>query len=284
MHRLSVCLATAAVLLAGCGSGAFTAPGSVDAADAPDTTTAAAPEADPGEAPAAGPETAADPDVRAQPEDGADAEDDLGPDFSVFSLPQGPRTPADTREDDVYLPLQSGDCDGARTALEDFWADLRSPRSVFLYEAGVSLCQGDEGGADAWFGEAAAYGWAGMDTEFFVVDDQGQTTGTFRYDCELFRSLVGVLQRIDRDTVQCAAGAAPPWPDESYPRDDPRTPEDDRLAPQDDEGPVPGDGEVTKAPEGTGAPDVTEDAEATEDLEPTHGTDVTETTAPPAQG
>ena len=54
-------------------------------------------------------------------------------------MPSGPRTPADVVEDDVYLPLQAGDCGQARTVLDAVWQDLKSPRSVLLYEAGISM-------------------------------------------------------------------------------------------------------------------------------------------------
>ena len=252
-----------ALLLAACGSGAFNAPGGDDGADDPPETTTASPADDTGgEADNGGDDGGSD-----------NGGGDNGPDFSIFSLPSGPRTPADVVEDDVYVPLQAGDCGQARTVLDAVWQDLKSPRSVLLYEAGISMCQGDTDDATTWLDGAAAYGWAGMDAEFFVVDADGQAAGTYPYDCELYRSVVGVLQLVARDTVTCESGVPPAWPEE-FPRQDPRGGPPETTDPD--------DGEVTQSPT-TDAP--TTDTSTTDtSTTDTPTTDTSQTTSAPAQG
>jgi hypothetical protein len=232
------------LLLAACGSGAFTAPGEEDDSDGSSPTTSATKAEDDGE---------------------------NGTDFSIFSLPGGPRTPADVVEDDVYVPLQAGDCGEARSTLDTVWQDLKSPRSVLLYEAGVSLCAGDRDAAGRWLDGAAAYGLGGMDREFFVLDADGQDAGTYRYDCELYKSLVGALRLVSRDGVTCESGEAPAWP-EVDPRQDPRGGD----AP---ETPEPGNGEATEGP----APD-TDGTAGTESPDGSGTQDGTDGPPAPAQG
>lgn len=237
-----------ALLLAACGSGAFNAPGG-EAPDDPSTTR---------------PATASENGGSADDGGGGSESDDDGSDFSIFALPSGPRTPAAVVEDDVYIPLQTGSCAEARTTLDAVWQALKSPRSVFLYEAGVSMCHGDTDGAATWLQGAAGYGWAGMDTEFFVVDGNGQDVGTYRYDCELYRSLVGVLELVSRDSVTCPSGEPPHWPDDFFPRQDPR------------DGPA-----QTTGPDNGG---VTESPTTQDPITDTPGTDSAPTTSTPTQG
>lgn len=258
------------LLLAACGSGAFNAPGGAGPDDPSAVRPATVPEnRGDGEVNGDGEEggTRSDHGGEGSEEDGSSrgegGEDRGGPDFSIFALPSGPRTPADVVEDDVYIPLQAGSCAEARRTLDAVWPALRSPRSVFLYEAGVSMCHGDAGGAATWLNGAAAYGWAGIDTEFFVVDGNGQDVGTYRYDCELYRSLVGVLELVSRDSLTCPSGEPPPWPGD-FPRQDPR------------------DG-----PAGTTGPEIGEVTDSPTTQHPTTDaptTDTAPTTAPPAQG
>jgi hypothetical protein len=242
-----------ALLVAACGSGAFNAPGGDDDADDPPETTTSATESE---------------GDNGNGDNGNGDNGNGGPEFSIFSLPSGPRTPADVVEDDIYIPLQTGDCTEARTVLDAVWQALKSPRSVLLYEAGVSMCQGDTDGAATWLDGAAAYGWAGIDAEFFVLDADGQDAGTYRYDCELYRSIVGVLELVSRDSVSCESGVPPAWPEE-FPRQDPRGGPAETTDPD--------NGEVTESPKTDGP---TTDGPTTDG--PT--TDTSPTTSSPAQG
>lgn len=167
-----------AVLLTGCGSGAFQDPGVVEDRGQPSarpTTNDATISLDRSDRSDAGEvqPTAASTTGSSAAEEPAGGTAETEPGLSLFSLPQGPLTPADVREDDVYVPLAAGDCAGARTALTTYWRDLDSPRSVLLYEAGVSLCRQDRGAATSWFAEAGSNGWSGIDTEFYVTDEAG---------------------------------------------------------------------------------------------------------------
>ncbi len=260
-----------ALLLAACGSGAFTAPGGEDDSDGSSPTTSVTKTEDDGD-------DGGGDDGGGENGDGEDDGDD-GTDFSIFALPGGPRTPADVVEDDVYVPLQAGDCGEARSTLDTVWQDLKSPRSVLLYEAGVSLCAGDRDASGRWLDGAAAYGLGGMDREFFVLDADGQDAGTYRYDCELYKSLVGALRLVSRDGVTCESGEAPAWP-EVDPRQDPRdgdapeTPE-----PGDGQATEPGDGEATEGP----APD-TDGTAGTESPDGSGTQDGTDGLPAPAQG
>jgi hypothetical protein len=247
------------LLLAACGSGAFNAPGG-EAPDGPSATRPATASENGGVSEEGG---GSGDDGGGGDDDGGVSEDRGGPDFSIFALPSGPRTPADVVEDDVYILLQTGSCAEARNTLDAVWQGFRSPRSVFLYEAGVSMCRGDTDGAATWLEGAAAYGWAGMDTEFFVVDGDGQDVGTYRYDCELYRSLVGVLELVSRDSLTCPSGEPPPWPDD-FPRQDPRDGPTETTGPD--------DGEVTDSP--TTQDRITDDP----------STDTAPTTSAPTQG
>lgn len=250
-----------ALLLAACGSGAFNAPGG-DGPAGPSVPRSANAVENGGGSDDDGGGNDGDGGGGNDGDDGG-SDDDDGADFSIFSLPSGPRTPADVVEDDVYIPLHTGRCAEARSTLDAVWQALKSPRSVLLYEAGVSMCHGDTDGAAIWLEDAAAYGWAGMDTEFLVVDRDGQDVGTYRYDCELYRSLVGVLELVSRDSVTCPSGEPPPWPDD-FLRQDPRDDPTETTRPE--------DGEVTESP-------TTQDP-TTDD--PT--TDTAPTTATPTQG
>jgi hypothetical protein len=255
-------VACVALLLAACGSGAFTAPGEQDDSDSSSPTTSVTETEDDGD----------------NGEGEGEGEGD-GTDFSIFALPSGPRTPADVVEDDVYVPLQEGDCGEARSTLDAVWQAMKSPRSVLLYEAGVSLCAGDRDASRKWLDGAAAYGLGGMDTEFFVLNADGQDVGTYRYDCELYKSLVGALGLVSRDGVTCESGEAPAWP-EVDPRQDPRggdapeTPE-----PGDGQSTEPGNGEVTESP----APD-TDGTAGTEGPDGSGTRDGTAALPAPAQG
>jgi hypothetical protein len=137
-----------------------------------------------------------------------------------WGLPTGPRTPDDTFEDDVYAPLATADCGGAAAELDRLWDLLDSPRTVLLYQAAVDSCRGQRHAARAWMARAGEHGWAGLDHVF---------SGGFRYDCEVFRSVVSVLDQRPREGVPCPGGTPPRWPfpDDLTTRDDPRTAEDE---------------------------------------------------------
>lgn len=186
--RLALAVAVGAVLGA-CGSGAVEPPADDDV-----VTTSAAPT-------------------------GEDEQPDDDEDFG-WGLPEGPRTPDDTFEDDVYVPLAAGDCAEAQEQLDDLWALLRSPRGVLLYQAGIDVCSDDRSSGRIWFDRAGEHGWTGVDWVAF---------GGFRYDCEVYRALRSVFEQRAAAEISCPGGTPAAWPnpDRAVPRDDPRTPQDE---------------------------------------------------------
>jgi hypothetical protein len=141
-----------------------------------------------------------------------------------WGLPDGPYTPDDTFEDDVYVPLQDGSCAGGQARLEEFWRALKSPRGVLLYQAAVHACRGELDAARQRFEQASAYGWQGLDWVAF---------GGFMYDCQVYKSVRSVLEQRPRTDLTCQGGDPPAWPtEEREQRDDPRTPEDESTTTQ----------------------------------------------------
>lgn len=261
--RLGALVLGAAGTVSACGSGALDPPGQDDA---PTPATASGSE---------GADTATGNEEEAGGQgEGAGAEED-GEEEDLFSwgLPSGPPTPADTREDDVYIPLSQGQCEEAQTRLEAWWPELDSPRTVLLYQAGIDMCGGDAAGAADWFAGAEAYGWAGVNREFFVVDSQGADAGTFAYDCEVYRSLSSVLAQMARESVECPGGEAPPW-DTDFGRLDPRV--------EAEEPPTDPDG--TTDPDGGTDPDSETGPEEEPTPTPTPTSDSDSVTAPPTDG
>jgi hypothetical protein len=141
-----------------------------------------------------------------------------------WGLPDGPYTPDDTFEDDVYVPLQDGSCTNGQAKLDLHWRGLKSPRGVLLYQAAVHACRGELDAARQRFEQASTYGWQGLDWVAF---------GGFMYDCQVYKSVRSVLEQRARDAFTCQGGDPPGWPtEEREQRDDPRTPEDESTTTQ----------------------------------------------------
>jgi hypothetical protein len=86
--------------------------------------------------------------------------------------------------------------------------------------AGAYACQGDEGGAGRYYGQAASvYGLGGVDRWPNV--------------CSVHRSLVSVLEQRPREDVDCPGGDAPEWREneDTFVRDNPLTFDVDEAAP-----------------------------------------------------
>ncbi|WP_194288428.1 hypothetical protein [Ornithinicoccus halotolerans] len=271
--------AAALVLIGGCGSGALRPPGQAD--DPPAATSQQSSGAETTGSAGTGGATG----TRHTPGAGGgtgDAGDDDGELFS-FGLPEGPSSIAGIPVDDVYIPLAAGRCAQAQTDLDLRWEDFESPRTVLLYQAGISLCLGDEAAARDWLARAGELGWSGVGREVPVVNDAGVQTGTFRYDCELYRSLVHVLARVPRDSVSCPDGEAPPW---SQPGVDPRlgTAGPATTATGDDTGTATDSGATDTGTTDTGTTDTGTTDTGTTDTGTGPGDDAATDTAAPGDG
>lgn len=185
MRGLSGAALIAAMLLAGCGSGAVEGP------DDPETTPATTHDTGGGNG------------------DGDEYD---------FSLPKGDRS-VSLNEAIAYDDLYQGKCDEVQTFLDGdpdqpysspAWVGFISPRNVLLWQAGIELCRDDRDAARPWFDRAdQEYGWSG--------------TGEF-HACELYQAAGSVLRQRPKSDFVCQDGEAPPWPvDGPYGRDDPRT-------------------------------------------------------------
>lgn len=120
------------------------------------------------------------------------------------------------REHPIYVALEQGECGQAQEDLDRWWDDMYSPRNVLLYQSAIHVCRGEMDSSRRFFDQATdVYGWQGLDHD---VDG-------FMYDCQVYKSVRGYVERRDRDSFTCPSGAAPRWP--SGPDDDPRTPEDE---------------------------------------------------------
>jgi hypothetical protein len=149
---------------------------------------------------------------------GGEEEEEYG-----WGLPDGPYTPDDTFEDDVYVPLQDGSCRDGQAKLDLHWRGLKSPRGVLLYQAAVHACRGELDTARQRLEQASAYGWQGLDW----------VAGGFMYDCQVYKSVRSVLEQRPRTDFTCQGGDPPGWPTEDRDqRDDPRTPEDESTTTQ----------------------------------------------------
>lgn len=139
-----------------------------------------------------------------------------------WGLPDGPKTPDGTFEDDFYELLARGQCQtvsdvllGKRSLVtstnpEVDWANLDSPRGVLLYYAGTQVCLGNLKQAKGWFDEAAAFGWRGVN---WGDPPEGPPPPKFSWDCEVLRTVRSVLEQIERADVDCPGGVPLSWPD-----------------------------------------------------------------------
>ena len=221
LARASVTVLIASALIPACGgdddgaaggatSATATSPASTSAASTPDDTSPSTPRP-------AGLDTF--PPVDTEPPDEGSGSAGLG-------LPDGPNSPGENRDRDVYDALREGRCESAADSLDRHWDKVRSPRDVLIYEAAVELCRGDAANAARWLAAASGMGLEGLAVPVETRD--GEERVQFAYYCEVFRSVRAVLEESARDGVECPGGVPPAWPGgDDEERDDPRTPEDE---------------------------------------------------------
>jgi hypothetical protein len=166
---------------------------------------------------------------------GGDDRGDGGEEYG-WGLPEGPTSPDDTFEDDVYVLLAAGNCAKAQSSLDGVWVQLKSPRGVLLYQAAVHFCAGERHAGEERFDQASAFGWKGVD--WVAHTDKGG----FRFDCEVYKSIRSVLEQRARDNISCPGGDGPTWLNPEYwvpgTRDDPRTAEDESVTSEPTEPPT----------------------------------------------
>jgi hypothetical protein len=154
-----------------------------------------------------------------------------------FELPESPGGPGADRNRDIYRALRDGQCEQAADDLNRHWDSsnpeertIRSARDVLIFQSGIDLCRGDASGARHWLDQATAMGLQGLAEPVRTKDD---TTPFFAWYCEVYRSVVSVLDTVPRDSVDCPGGDPPTWP--PGPRDDPRTAIDESTVSTTDE-------------------------------------------------
>ncbi len=179
------------LLLAGCGSGALTAP-----TDAVVTTTT-------------GGTTAADTTTDQQK---TTTTTTTKRQYGWY-LPEGPTSPT-TNEDVLYRRLLAKACGEAQQELDRTWSGLQTPRNAPLYQAAVDLCAGDAGGARAMLAKATALG----------LQMHRGAGGSAAVDCALLKAVRSVVDQVAQESVRCTPGTPPRWPtDDPSAKDDPRT-------------------------------------------------------------
>ncbi|WP_157528507.1 hypothetical protein [Nocardia sp. NRRL S-836] len=174
--------------LAGCGSGALTAP-----TDAVVTTTTG---------------TAAHDTTTAHEKTTTTTKRQYG-----WFLPEGPTSPT-TNEDALYRRLLAKACGEAQQELDRTWSGLLTPRNAPLYQAAVDLCRGDVSGARVMLAKATALG---------LQMRQG-AGGSAAVDCAVLKAVRSVVDQVAQESVRCTPGTPPKWPtDDPFAKDDPRT-------------------------------------------------------------
>lgn len=137
-----------------------------------------------------------------------------------WGLPTGPDAPAGpVREHPIYIALSVSDCAQAQSDLDRWWDDMRWPRNVLLYQAGIEICSGNiELGQSLLDQASSTFGWDGL-----TYDVDG-----FTYDCNIYQAARGVLEQGEPGSFDCPGGTPVPWPDGA--EDDPRTPDDESIS------------------------------------------------------
>jgi hypothetical protein len=126
-----------------------------------------------------------------------------------WNPPTGPRTTS-TNEDSFYGTLQTGGCSRTQSLLDEHWRSFVSPRNVVLYQAAIHLCLGQELPGRQVFERARMFGFAMM--------------GSDTADCFVYRAVRSVLDQVAVDAVGCQVGTPPRWPTwQPDEKDDPRT-------------------------------------------------------------
>jgi hypothetical protein len=179
------------LVLAGCGSGALTAPSDTVVTTTADDTTAA--------------DTATD---QTKTTTTTTTKRQYG-----WYLPEGPTSPT-TNEDVLYRRLLAKACDEAQQELDRTWSGLQTPRNAPLYQAAVDLCDGDASGARAMLAKATALG----------LQVHRGPGGSASVDCAVLKAVRSVVDQVAQESVRCTPGTPPRWPtDDPSAKDDPRT-------------------------------------------------------------
>ena len=181
------------LVLAGCGSGALTAPDDIVV-----TTTTTGATAATGDTTTDQNETTTTTTTKRQ--------------YGWF-LPEGPTSPT-TNEDVLYRRLLAKACDEAQQELDRTWSGLQTPRNAPLYQAAVDLCDGDASGARTMLAKATALG----------LQMHRGAGGSASVDCAVLKAVRSVVDQVPQESVRCTPGTPPRWPtDDPSARDDPRT-------------------------------------------------------------
>lgn len=106
-------------------------------------------------------------------------------------------TAADGADGEMYQALQKS-CDDGERMITQKWQQSASPRNVLLFQAGVQACRGDMNQARTLYVRARdEYGLAGL----------GPAQDTAR--CDVYKSVVSVLEKSPRDRFPCMDGVSP---------------------------------------------------------------------------
>lgn len=98
-------------------------------------------------------------------------------------------TSADVNEGNVYAALAEGDCPTAQSNLDATRQNFREPNYVHLFQAGVHLCEKDQGAAKAEYDQVV---WQGSNGVWFI--------------CEMYRAVGSVL----KGRSKASLGKCPP--------------------------------------------------------------------------
>jgi hypothetical protein len=166
----------------------------------------------------------------------------------------------------VYDELRNS-CAAGQGWLDQHWEDVPSPQTVLLFQAAVYVCDGDRESGRQMFADAEAryQGWSGVDG--------------YKSVCEIFKSVVSVLQQVERSTVDCPGGDVPDWPQPDC-KDDPRTNEDECVTASTDNS----TSESTEPPTESTEPPTASTEPTIESTEPPVPTEPIEATGVPTGG
>lgn len=182
------------LVLAGCGSGALTAPTLVDTTAETTVTDTVVPET-------------ADTTTTTTTTT-ATTKRKYG-----WNLPEGPTSPT-TNEDVLYRRLLAKACGEAQQELDRTWNGLQTPRNAPLYQSAIDLVCGNAASARSMLARATALG---------VAMHQG-AGGSAAVDCAVLKAVRSVLDQVAQESVRCTPGKPPSWPtNDPFARDDPRT-------------------------------------------------------------